>query len=205
MFITLEGVDGSGKSTAQKRLKSYLDSRIGPERVIMTREPGFGVLGAKLREILLQTSDLSPTSELFLFLADRSNHVQQLIRPALEAGHWVVSDRFADSTVVYQGHARGLDCEIIRTCNALATMDLVPDLTLLLDVDPELSLPRLTALDRFDRENLGFHKKIREGFLKEASLYGDRFRIIDASLSEEEVWNRIREAIDNLMESQRSV
>lgn len=120
-------------------------------------------------------------SELFLFLADRANHVDTVIRPALESGAVVLCDRFADSTVVYQGHGRGLDTETLRSLNAFAAGGLVPDVTLLLDLDPEVGLARITSKDRMDGESIEFHRRVRAGFLFEAALEPDRWKIVDAS------------------------
>jgi dTMP kinase len=181
VFITLEGVEGSGKSTLAAALAgSIADLGLTP---ILTREPGEGAFGRAVRELLLHGQCLCPTTELFLFLADRSEHVAQFLRPALARGAVVVCDRYADSTVVYQGYARGLDIAWIRDLNDKATNGLNPDLTLLLDLPPEVGLERLRATDRLDREPIEFHRRVREGFLAEAARDPDRWRILDATES----------------------
>lgn len=179
MFVTFEGPEGAGKSTALRGVAERLRER-GLE-VVTTREPGAGDFGLRIREILLHGEDMPPASELFLFLADRANHVATLIRPALAAGKWVLCDRHADSTFVYQAVARGLDAEFVRAANRFATGGLVPDRTLLFDLDPEIGLSRLVSQDRLDAQPLEFHRKVRDGFLALAGTEPDRFRVLDAS------------------------
>lgn len=181
MFVTFEGPEGAGKSTAIQAVAEVL--RGGGRQVVTTREPGAGTLGQRIRALLLEPSEspMPARSELFLFLADRANHVDTVIRPALESGAVVLCDRFADSTVVYQGHARGLATETLRSLNAFATGGLVPDVTLLLDLDPEVGLARIASKDRMDGESIEFHRKVRAGFLSEAALEPDRWKIVDAS------------------------
>ena len=179
MFVTLEGPEGAGKSTVQALLAERL--RAEGREVVQTREPGSGEVGAAVRNVLLHGGELEPWTEVFLFLADRAEHVAKTIRPALERGAIVLCDRHADSTVVYQGHARGLDVEVLRRLNTLATGGLKPDLTLLLDIDPEIGLKRAKGADRLDREPLEFHRRVREGFQKEATLEKGRWRTIDAA------------------------
>lgn len=180
VFVTLEGPEGAGKSTVAQSLADRLQEAGHP--VVITREPGSGAFGKEVRELLLAGNDLDPWAELFLFLADRANHVRTLVRPALGQGKTVLCDRFADSTVVYQGHARGLPVETLRELNSLATGRLVPDLTLLFDLPPEQGLARLEAKDRIDREPLAFHERVREGFVAEARREPGRWVVLDASL-----------------------
>ncbi len=191
MFITFEGIEGSGKSTVMDRVEQHLAAQ-GYD-VLRSREPGGSRLGKELRRILLdmQSTDLTGESELFLYLADRAQHVATVIRPALEAGKIVLCDRYADSTVVYQGYGRGLDPKLLHTLNDVAVGGLWPDLTLLFDLTPEQGLKRALTrnvregLDqsegRFEAESLAFHDKVREGYLTWAALYRKRFRIVDAS------------------------
>lgn len=185
MFITFEGPEGGGKTTILQRIAEKLRSE-GRE-VLATREPGSGVVGGQIREVLLHSESIDPRCELFLFLADRANHVTTLIRPALEKGAVVLCDRYADSTVVYQAHARGLDPIGIRQLNTFATDGLMPTLTILFDLDPELGLKRLTSKDRLDAEPIMFHRRVRDGFLIEAKREPDRWRMVDASKPVEQV------------------
>lgn len=149
-------------------------------RVVLTREPGAGEVGQAIRQILLNGGDLEPRAELFLFLADRSQHIAKIVRPALAEGNIVLCDRHSDSTVVYQGYGRGLDLEQLRQWNAFATDDLKPVLTLLFDLDVRVGLARLTNPDRLDAEPISFHEKVRAGFLGEAKLDPARWVTVDA-------------------------
>lgn len=178
MFVTLEGPEGAGKSTLARALASRLEAS-GVE-VVVTREPGAGTFGAGVRRLLLEGEAMTPWAEVFLFLADRANHVATLVRPALERGAWVVCDRHADSTVVYQGYARGLDIGELRRLNRLATGGLVPDKTLLLDLPVEIGLARVQDANRLDSESIEFHQRVRDGFLTEATLEPSRWVVIDA-------------------------
>src|SRR5579862_6425115 len=164
MFVTFEGTDGSGKSTA---LEAAAVELIGAgHNVFVTQEPGAGELGKRIRQLLLHGGEVSPESELLLFLADRANHVSTLIRPELARGSIVLCDRYADSTLVYQGITRGLDLEFVRRANTFATGGLVPDLTLLFDLPVDVGLARVRHPDRMDMEPLDFHGKVREGYLE---------------------------------------
>ncbi|MFV0421247.1 dTMP kinase [Oleidesulfovibrio sp.] len=205
MFITFEGIEGSGKSTAIKRLKDWLQEK--GQGVTLTREPGGSRLGRTLRSILLDigNNDLTGETELFLYLADRSQHVHQVIRPALDEGVGVISDRYADSTVVYQGYGRGLDPKILHQLNDVAVRGLWPDLTLLFDLEPEIGLKRAMTRNlqdgtcasegRFEAESLAFHTRVREGYLTWAAINRDRFRIIDAAATPDEVFEQVRAAV----------
>jgi dTMP kinase len=180
-FISLEGPEGAGKSTLAAALKQRLEEK--GVSVVLTREPGDGPVGGAIRDILLHGRVEDPLTELFLFLADRCQHVLHVIRPALAAGKLVLSDRYGDSTVVYQGHAGGIDPGTLRVWNDIATDRLIPDLTLLLDLDPEQGLARLASPDRIDAKPLEFHRRVREGFLLEAQRDPGRWLILDATLS----------------------
>lgn len=185
MFVSFEGPEGAGKTTLIDALAERI--RAAGHAVTTTREPGSGPVGHQIRQILLHGEDLDFKAELFLFLADRAQHVGAVIRPALARREWVLCDRFADSTLVYQGYGRGLDLDRLRAWNQFATDDLQPDRTLLLDLEPSLGLARIKNKDRLDAEPLEFHRRIREGFLAEARREPGRWVVLDASASPESV------------------
>lgn len=194
MFITFEGPEGAGKTTV---LRGVADALLADgHEVLVTREPGEGPVGGEIRQILLHGYDLYPLSEVFLFLADRAEHVEKMIRPALAAGKVVLCDRYADSTVVYQGYGRGLDIEQLRAWNMVATGGLQPHLTILLDLDPAVGLQRLQSKDRLDAEPPEFHTRVRNGFLAEAERESERWHIVDASNGADEVRSAVLEAIN---------
>ena len=195
-FISIEGPDGSGKSTLAAALRDELGQR-GID-CVLTREPGDGPVGPQIRKVLLEGQDLDSWTEVFLFLADRRQHVEGLIRPALERSQWVVCDRYSDSTIVYQGYGRDLDVGLLKKLNKIATAGLTPDRTLLLDLDPETALARIgteRGRNRLDDEPLEFHRRVRDGFLAEAQLDAARFAVLDGSQSPEEVLLQAIEAI----------
>ena len=206
MFITFEGIEGAGKSTAIEFLVEYLQAH-GYDPVT-TREPGGSALGRRLRSLLLdvRTTGLCSRAELFLFLADRAQHVAEVISPALEAGQVVLCDRFTDSTLAYQGYGRGLDTEYLRGLNQAATGGLQPELTLLLDLPVRCGLERagernratgiVIAEGRFDSESLDFHERVRRGYRALAEEEPERFAIIDASQPPEDVVLQCRSAIE---------
>ncbi len=190
MFITLEGIEGCGKTTQLKRLAGRLERLAIP--FLSTLEPGGTEVGKKVRRILLDSRNkgLIPMAELFLYAADRAQHVEEVIKPALRKGVWVLCDRFFDSTVVYQGFARGQDSRLIKFLNEKATQGLVPDLTFLLDCPVKIGLARATARenrgqDRFERENLAFHRKVREGYLNLAGKSPERFVVLDGTVEKD--------------------
>ena len=198
-FITFEGGEGCGKSTQVKRLKEALE-RVGVE-VVLTREPGGTVLSEEIRRLIKDQDDDPPCdrSELLLFLAARAQLVRNVIRPALAAGKWVVSDRFSDSTKAYQGYGRGLPLDVIETVNAFACEGLTPDLTILLDVTPETSHARMrrregatnTAADRIERAGDEFHARLRRGFAEMAEAEPERIKVVDANGGVDEVWEAV--------------
>ncbi len=196
MFVTFEGPEGSGKSTAIRTLAAT-----SGWNCLCTREPGAGEVGRRIRELLLEGETIDARCELFLFLADRAQHVSSIIRPAMNRGDVILCDRHADSTVVYQGYGRGLDLDWLRSLNQFATGGLKPDLTLLFDLSPEVGLARVTNKDRLDRESLEFHHRVREGFLAEAAREPDRWIILNASDSAEAVALAAVNAIKERMNS----
>lgn len=196
MFISFEGIEGSGKSTALDGVCAAFAAR--GLNLARTREPGGSLLGQSLRGLLLDCrSQIAPEAELFLYLADRAQHVAEVIRPALEAGALVFTDRYADSTVVYQGYGRGLDPERLHELNNAAVGGLWPRLTLLFDLTPETGLARARARNeregltqsegRFEAEALAFHERVRQGYLERARLFPERFRLVNAAADQNSV------------------
>jgi len=184
-FLTIEGVEGAGKSTLASSLFREL-AEDGRE-VIVTAEPGGGNVAEQLRRLLLNpASNMFDTTELLLFEAARAQHVHELIRPALERGAIVICDRFADSTTAYQGYARGVDLELVARLNEFATGGLEPDLTILLDLPAETGLARQQKSDRLGSEDLSFHEAVRRGYLAIAEEERHRFVILDAARNQEE-------------------
>lgn len=202
IFLTLEGGEGSGKTTQQRRIVAYLRER-GHE-VFEAREPGGTDAGELVRDILLHRVDsLNPRAELALYLASRAQLVEEVVLPSLEAGVSVVCDRFADSSTAYQGGARDLGIEWVERLNSWAIQDVEPDLTLYFDVDPKEGLSRREArsggaedLDRIEREGLGFHDRVRESYRVIAGRHPDRFNVIPTDGGEEQVWERVRKILD---------
>jgi dTMP kinase len=199
VFITLEGGEAAGKSTQLTRAAEWLAAR--GYGVVSTREPGGTLLGDSIRSLLLQTAEpRTPLTELFLLLADRSHHVSETIRPALDAGQIVLCDRYSDSSLAYQAVAGGLGLAKVRQCCSLATGDLWPDLTFVLDFDPETSWQRLhRPLDRMERKGLVFHRQVRRAFLMLAEAEPGRFCVIDAAQKEDVVARRVQDAISRVL------
>jgi dTMP kinase len=202
-LITFEGPEGSGKSTQIQRLAAYL--RAAGREVLLTREPGGTRLAERIRSLVREETDDPPVSrsEVLLFLAARAQLVSTVIKPALAQGQWVLCDRFTDSTLAYQGYGRGLNLSLLKVFNAFAAEDLKPDLTLLLDVPPAVSRARLaarqaatdTTADRIEEAGEAFHTRLRDGFLDLARAEPDRFVLIDATRSSEEVQAAVTDSV----------
>ena len=207
-LISFEGLDGAGKTTQMQLLEQWLTVRHIP--YVRTREPGGTPLGVEIRHLLFGRSDLviTPLAEAFLFQADRTQHFSTVILPALEAGTLVITDRCFDSSIAYQGAARGVGVELVEHLSLLATQGHVPDLTILLDLDPVL-VHRRTDNDndqsgregqsRFDKETEQFHQRLREAFLSLARKYPERIKVIDASQPPEQIHQEIVGLIEPLL------
>jgi len=210
-FITFEGIDGSGKSTQLRLLNNFL--RASGYNPVITREPGGTPVGLRLRAALLDASEeVDPLTELLVFAADRAQHVRRVIRPALETGQIVISDRYADATVAYQGAGRGFPPELIAEIVQLATEGLKPDLTVLFDVEIEESTSRTTrrstgksssksGRDRLDIENAEFHSRVREAYLRIAHAEPERVKVVDASGPVEQTQERVRDVVVTFLRS----
>lgn len=209
MFITLEGIEGSGKSTQIPRIKGHLQ-RLG-HTCLVTKEPGGTTVGEQIRAILLDPANnsLDSMAELLLYEADRAQHVNRVIRPAMEAGKTVICDRFSDSTVAYQGAARGISPDFIEKINTFVFGSLKPDITFLLDLPPEVGLSRAWQQinsglrrhgeSRFEQERIRFHEKVRQGYLALAEKEPGRIRVIDALGSQEAVSEAIEEELNRVL------
>lgn len=198
-FVSFEGGEGAGKSTQVARLRLWLEAR--GQDVLVTRQPGGTGYGQRIRQLILAPNPeeiLSARAELFLYLADRAQHVDTVIRPALERGCIVLCDRYTDSTLAYQGYGRGLDLTELQTLNQLATGGLKPELTVWLDLDPAAGRARILgreALDRLEAEALTFHERIREGYHKLAAAEPERWMRLDANQNEDQLAVQICELL----------
>ena len=203
-FITFEGTDGGGKTTQIQRLTA--DLRQAGYDICLTREPGGTPISEQIREILLNPdhSEMAPITELLLYAASRAQHVSEVIKPALEAGKVVISSRFADAMVVYQGYGRGLDLERIHHLNRIATDGVTPDVTFVLDLPVEIGLQRVQnsrgGLDRLEREKIDFHRRLQEGYRTIAQQEPQRLKIIDAKVSPKRVYAQIQAIIQPLLQ-----
>jgi dTMP kinase len=197
-FLVFEGVEGCGKTSQIQRTQEWLQSL--NISAIVTREPGGTELGLHLRQLLLEAESTSITNktELLLYAADRSQHVDQIIKPALAEGKVVLCDRYTDSTIAYQGWGRGISLEMIEQLNLLATGGLQSNLTILLDIDPEISFNRIVAkrkLDRMEQADLAFHHRVRQGFLSLAEKFPERIVAIDANQNIDKVTADIQQLL----------
>ena len=202
-FITLEGIEGSGKSTSLETIQSFLECR--DIQYITTKEPGGGPIGKELRSLLLnKESKISSEVELLLMMADRKNHLDNIVLPSLEKGTWVISDRYLDSTYAYQGGGRGIDISKIDNLVNLLNIPL-PHLTLLFDLSPDIALERAknrSELDRFEQESLAFHGRIRDEYLRLSELHQERIKIVDSSLNFDQVESQVKETLSNFLDEE---
>ncbi len=199
-FITFEGIEGAGKSTQSVMLHNYLIEK--NKNVILTKEPGGTETGKKIRQILLSHSDeiFPPLAELFLYEADRNFHIHNLIKPKIDQGYTVICDRFTDSTLAYQGYARGLDIDFVKEINSIASEGIKPDITFLIDIPVEEGLKRIQKIrekDRIEKEEIDFHKKLREGFLKIAEEERDRIVVLNGLEPPEKIFRQVIEILKN--------
>ena len=212
LFITFEGVEGSGKTTQIRRLRRYFTRRGIPCKV--TREPGGCPISEKIRKILLNPDhhEMVPLAELLLYEAARAQHVKEVINPFLKKGGVVLCDRFSDATIAYQGYGRGIDVQWIQRLNRLSSQGIKPDITFLLDCPTDLGLERAIRRnrtlkqekeERFEREEIQFHRRMRRGYLVIAKKEPRRVRVIDTQVGEERVFDKIRKIVDNLLKGKK--
>jgi len=199
LFITFEGIEGCGKSTQAKLLHEYLVSKGLP--CILTKEPGGTRLMQRVRELLLdaKTKGLDARAELFLYLADRAQHVKEIIKPALQAGKIVISDRYGDATIAYQGAGRNLPLQEVKHLNKIATGGLIPDITIIIDMPVIDALERIKSRDRMERESVDFHKRVRAQYLELARLEPERIKVLDGTKSIDEIHTEVKKYVDELL------
>ena len=195
LFITFEGADGSGKTTQLNKIKNFLEEK-GFD-VVVTREPGSLELGQKIRNILLHYDGVvADRCEIFLFLADRAQHVETFIKPAIEEGKIVLCDRHTDSTIAYQGYGREQDIELLKNLNEIAVNGLKPDLTIVLDVDVETSQARVgSEKDRMESAGIEFFERVRQGYLEIAKQEPERVKVVDSTQTIQEIHKEILELV----------
>ena len=200
LFITFEGADGSGKTTQVNKIKTFLEAK-GFD-VVVTREPGALELGQKIRDILLHSTEVvADRCEIFLFVADRAQHIETFIKPAIEQGSIVLCDRHTDSTIAYQGYGRGQDIEMLKQLNEIAVNGLKPDLTLLFDVSTEVAQERVgSEKDRMESAGIEFHKKVRNGYLELQKQEPDRIKLINANNFIDNVYEDTKKVIIQLLQ-----
>ena len=203
LFNTVEGTDGSGKTTQIQLMKQYLENM--GYQVILTREPGGTQVSEKIRDLVLdkENSDIAPITEMILYAASRAQHVSKLIKPALEEGKVVICDRFVDSSYAYQGFGRNIDLKAIADVNRIAVDGIIPDITFFLDIDVETAIKRrvaATEADRIEQEKLDFHKNVYDGYKKLSVLYPERIKTIDAQRTVEEIADDIKEYLISIIE-----
>ena len=202
LFIALEGIEGTGKTTQAKLLTEFL--RHQGYDSILTEEPGGTLIGSRVRDILLsvQHTDMDPVTELLLYFADRAQHLRELIQPALEASKIVVTDRFTDSTLAYQGYGRGIDINFILEIDRISTSCMRPDITFLLDLDVEEGLRRnrgINKQDRLELEDIAFHKRVRAGYHELATREPERIKLIEATEDIGDIQRKIQKIITDLL------
>ncbi|HHD82548.1 MAG TPA: dTMP kinase [Bacteroidetes bacterium] len=200
-FISFEGGEASGKSTQAKKLYEYLKAEGFP--VVLTHEPGGTDISERIRQILLDKDNLGmcALTELFLYFASRAQHVFEVIKPALKENKIVISDRYHDSTMAYQGEGRGVPKVKIKEMNDFATSGIIPDITFLIDVPPQVALKRLEQFDRIEREDIEFHKRVRSEYLQLARENEKRFVIIDGMADIETIFEQIKEKVNDFIVS----
>jgi len=208
LFISFEGIEGTGKTIQSKLLYEHF-KKTG-YTVILTEEPGGTRIGLKIRDVLLsvENKEITPVTELLLYNASRAQHLKEVILPALNEGGIVITDRFSDSTVAYQGYGRGIDLKLIDSLERMVTEGLKPDITLLLDLDAETGLLRnkgINKTDRLELEDLKFHKKVRDGYLQIAAREPERIKLIDGSGSIEEIQRKIIDIVTSCIKSRGKV
>ncbi len=211
----MEGPEGSGKSTQTKELASYLKGK-GLD-VITTQEPGGTKIGRQIRNILLSpyNEKMNPKTELLLFLASRADHLERVVKPALQKGKVVISDRYLDSSLAYQSFGRGLDERMVRQLNDQVTGGLKPDLTILLDIEVPLGIKRALSLakefspsgegDRMEKEEIGFHQRVRQGYLTLSKKEPERIKVIEVGDTVKKTQRQIRKFVDELLERRKKV
>lgn len=198
IFITFEGADGCGKTTQLNLLREYLEKQ--GVQVVVTREPGGKGLGERIRDILLNyEGEVSSQAEAFLFLADRAQNIDVIVKPAVEEGKIVLCDRHIDSTIAYQGYGRGVDIERLRMLNSLATNNFIPDLTYVFDIDVETSSKRVGKnKDRMESAGVEFFEKVRNGYLELAKEEPDRVKVINSADTIENIFEQVKEIFENI-------
>jgi dTMP kinase len=208
IFISLEGIEGTGKTTQAKLIAEHM--RTKGLRVTQTEEPGGTAIGLKIRELLLspENADMDPVTELLLYNASRVQHIRGVIMPALQRGDVVVTDRFSDSTMAYQGYGRGIDLKLIDALDLISTQRLRPDITILLDIEAQTGLRRNREInkdDRIEREDISFHERVRSGFIHIASQSPERIRMVDCSGPVETVQKAVAAIVDVFLEKRTRV
>jgi len=208
LFISFEGIEGTGKTIQSKLLYEHLIKN--GYNVILTEEPGGTKIGLKIRDVLLsvENREITPVTELLLYNASRAQHVKEVILPALTKGSVVITDRFTDSTVAYQGYGRGIELELIDSLERIVTEGIRPDFTLLLDLDVETGLLRnkgINKTDRLELEDVEFHKRVRNGYLQIAAKEPERIKLINASKGIQEIQGRIIDIVTSCIKSRKKV
>ena len=195
LFISFEGLEGSGKTTQSKRLHKWLLSE--GYKCVFTQEPGGTEIAKKIREILLdnKNKELTPAAELFLYLADRAQNVKQVIKPALKTNKVVITDRFTDSTIAYQGGGRHFPSKVLEDLNCLVISGIKPDITIFLDIVPKKGLARIKSKDRMESEDLEFYERVRKVYLKLAKEEPERIKIIKGDLTIGEIEQQVRKLV----------